>query len=178
MNTITAIMQPDDTALVTRAKAGASDALAELYQRHARALYTLALRMTAHPATAEDMVQEAFLRAARALPGFRGDAPVAAWLKRLVVNAVIDHWRKQRPQAVNAVIDALPALAVDPGASLDAVGLLRRLAPDARNVLLLHELEGYSHPEIAAMFGKTESWSKTLLARSIARLHTCLEEES
>lgn len=178
MNTITVTMELDDTALVARAKAGESEALAGLYQRHARTLYTLALRMTAHPATAEDMVQEAFLRAARALPGFRGDAPVAAWLKRLVANAVIDHMRKQRPQVAAEVIDTMAAVAIEPGTSLDAVGLLRRLAPDARSVVLLHEIEGYSHPEIAAMFGKTASWSKTLLARSIARLHTWLEEAS
>lgn len=178
MSTIAVTMDLYDAALVAQAKAGESDALAGLYRRHARALYTLALRMTANPATAEDMAQEAFLRAARALPGFRGDAPVGAWLKRLVANAVIDHLRKQRPEAAAELIDTMEAVAVPPGAALDAIGLLRRLAPDARSVVLLHEMEGYSHPEIAAMFGKTASWSKTVLARSIARLHAWLEEES
>lgn len=178
MNTIVLTMDPDDAVLVAQAKAGKSDALAGLYRRHARALYTLALRMTANPATAEDMVQEAFLRAAGALPGFRGDAPVGVWLKRLVANAVIDHLRKQRPEVAAESIDTMAAIAVSPGAAMDAIGLLRRLAPDARSVVLLHEMEGYSHPEIAAMFGKTASWSKTVLARSIARLHAWLEEQS
>jgi len=178
MDTNTTTMGPDDETLVALVKAGESDALAGLYRRHARALYTLALRMTANPATAEDMVQDAFLRAARALPGFRGDAPVGAWLKRLLVNAVIDYLRKQRPQASDETIAAMAAEPVNLGSALDAVGLLRRLTPRARSVVLLHELEGYSHPDIAAMFGKTASWSKTVLARSIARLHAWLQEES
>jgi RNA polymerase sigma-70 factor (ECF subfamily) len=154
MNTTALATDRSDDILVTRAQAGERDALAVLYGRHGRAVYSLALRLTANHASAEDVVQETFLRAAQGLATFRGDAPVAAWLKRLAANAV------------------------DLGAAMDAVGLLQRLAPAARSVLLLHEMEGYSHPEIAAMFGKTQSWSKSMLARTVARMHVWLQEET
>jgi RNA polymerase sigma-70 factor (ECF subfamily) len=178
MNTTALATDRSDDILVTRARAGERDALAALYGRHGRAVYSLALRLTANHASAEDVVQETFLRAAQGLATFRGDAPVAAWLKRLAANAAIDHLRKQRRMAADDEIEALAADAVDLGAAMDAVGLLQRLAPAARSVLLLHEMEGYSHPEIAVMFGKTQSWSKSMLARTVARMHVWLQEET
>jgi RNA polymerase sigma factor (sigma-70 family) len=168
-----------EDAWLAGARRGDVDALGALYRRHAAGAYALALRITGHADRAEDVVQDAFLRAFERLGSFRGDAPFGAWLRRLVVNIAIDRLRVERRQFGEAgQLDALVAPGQGPERPLDALGLLARLAPAARTVLLLHDLEGYSHGEIAVAFGHSESWSKSLLARARARLQQWLDEEN
>ena len=165
--------------LIERARRGEPDAFDRLYRQHARGAYTLALRVTGRPDQAEDVVQDAFLRAFEGLGRFRGDAPFAAWLKRLVVNAAIDRVRARRRQPGDDIaLDQIEAPDSSPDRPLDALGLLARLSLAARTVVVLHDLEGYSHGEIAASFGRSESWSKSLLSRARARLAIWLQEES
>lgn len=167
-------MAGSDEAKLAQARRDARDALAALYDQHGRAVYTLALRITANHAAAEDVLQDTFLRASQALASFRGEAPLASWLKRMAA----DYLRKQRRLGSDDQIEAMAGSNIDLGAAADALGLLQRLAPQARSVLLLHEMEGYSHLEIAALFGKSQSWSKSLLARTVARMHSWIEEQS
>lgn len=167
-----------ESAELTAARRGEPAALESLYRRHARMAYSLALRITGQPDRAEDAVQDAFLRAFERLDGFRGDAPFGAWLKRLVANAAIDRLRLERRQPESETpIEALVGSAVHPDRQLDALGLLARLSPEARSVIVLHDLEGYSHAEIAASFGFRESWSKSILSRARARLSQWLDAE-
>lgn len=164
--------------LLERARRGEPEAFDRLYRQHARAAYTLALRVTGRPDQAEDVVQDAFLKAFESIARFRGDAPFGAWLKRLVVNAAIDRVRAQRRRpGDDAALEHIEAADLAPDRSLDALGLLARLSHAARMVVVLHELEGFSHTEIAAGFGRSESWSKSLLARARARLADWLQEE-
>ncbi|MBB5015510.1 sigma-70 family RNA polymerase sigma factor [Rehaibacterium terrae] len=165
----------EEAALVARARQGDGDAFAALYRLHGRAIYALALRISGDPATAEDIVQDTFLKALQSLGGFRGDAPLRAWLKRMASNLAIDRLRAARP-TLN--LDDVQIDAAEPSTErrLDALGLLARLSPQARTVVWLHQMEGYSHPEIAALFGHTESWSKSILSRALARLRGWLEE--
>lgn len=168
-----------ESRLLAAARRGEAEALDGLYRSHARSAYSLALRITGQVDQAEDVVQEAFLRAFERLDGFRGDAPFRAWLKRLVVNASIDRLRAQRKLQLDEIdVDALAGAGLGPDRALDALGLLQRLTPTARSVMVLHDLEGYSHAEIAATFARTESWSKSLLSRSRARLQHWVNEES
>jgi RNA polymerase sigma-70 factor (ECF subfamily) len=168
-----------DSALLAAARRGEAAALDRLYRSHSRAAYSLALRITGQFDQAEDVVQEAFLKAFERLAGFRGDAPFQAWLRRLVVNAAIDRLRAQRRLQFDVVdVDELAAGSEGPEQPIDALGLLSRLSPAARSVMVLHDLEGYSHAEIAASFGHSESWSKSLLARARARLQRWLAEEA
>lgn len=167
----------DEADSLAAARRGDPAALTQLYRRHAAAAYSLALRITGQPDRAEDVVQDAFLRAFEGLRGFRGDAPFRAWLKRVVANIAIDRLRAERRLLSDP--DRLDALVADghgPERPLDALGLLARLAPAARTVLVLHDLEGYSHAEIAAACGHSESWSKSVLSRARTRLQTWLTE--
>jgi RNA polymerase sigma-70 factor, ECF subfamily len=160
-----------EQGVLDRARRGEQQALAELYRRHAGSAYTLALRITGRTDRAEDVVQDAFLRAFERLADFRGEAPFGAWLRRVVVNLAIDRLRGERRLDDDATtIERLAAPETDHARQLDALGLLQRLSAAARSVLVLHDLEGYSHADIAAAFGHSESWSKTVLSRTRARL--------
>jgi RNA polymerase sigma-70 factor, ECF subfamily len=167
-----------DEGLLGRARRGERQALEALYRRHCTAAYTLALRITGRPDRADDVVQEAFLRAFGRLDQFRGDAPFGAWLRRVVANLAIDRLRGERRAGDDAAaIERLAAPDIDPARQIDALGLLQRLPAAARTVLVLHDLEGYSHADIAQAFGHTESWSKTVLARARARIRAWQEPE-
>jgi len=167
-----------EQSLLASARRGDQDALAALYRRHSGAAYALALRITGHADRADDVVQDAFLRAFQRLDDFRGDAPFAAWMKRVVANIAIDRLRSERRWlADEACLEALVAPGDPVERPLDALGLLQRLGTAARSVVVLHDLEGYSHGEIAALFGHSESWSKSMLSRARARLLQWLNEE-
>jgi RNA polymerase sigma factor (sigma-70 family) len=171
-------VESSEQRLVASARRGEPDALDALYRRHAANAYSLALRITGQPDRAEDVVQDAFLRAFERLGGYRGEAPFGAWLKRVVANIAIDRLRSERRLTNDeGRIDVLvsPELAAE--VPLDALGLLQRLSVSARSVLVLHDLEGYSHLEIARLFGNSESWSKSLLSRARARLQEWAKEQ-
>lgn len=177
MTTPTGFAVEVDAITLARARRGDRDAFATLYDRYARAAYTLALRLTGKPDAAQDVVQEAFVKAMEKLGGFRGEAPFGAWLKRLVANAAIDRLRaeKRLVDGVDSLLDeVVPPSAED---QHEALGLLSRLSPTARSVLVLHALEGYSHTEMGELFGKSESYSKSILSRSVQKLRQVLEQE-
>lgn len=160
-----------DASVLARACRGDSAAFAAIYRGYAGAAFGLALRLLDRRALAEEVVHDAFLRAFEKIASYRGEAPFGAWLKRLVLNAAIDRLRAERRWVGEAEpVEALREPREDPGALLDVAGLLARLAPRARAVVWLHQMEGWSHPDIGARFGQSESWSKTVLSRSLARL--------
>ena len=162
-----------DPAVLGRARRGDRDAHKAIYLLYGRSCYNLALRVLGESAAAEDIVQDVFLRMMDALPGFRGEAPFGAWLKRMTANATIDAVRRDRrfngsddaARLEDSAVDATPA-----DVAVDAWSLLMSLDPRARAVVLLHELEGYTHKELAELFGQSESYSKSLLARALKRL--------
>lgn len=164
-----------DASVLARARQGDPAAFETVYRAYARAAFGLGLRLLGRAAAAEDVVHDAFLRAFEHIRSYRGEAPFGAWIKRLVLNAAIDRLRAERRWAGDAEpVELLADAREDPAPLLDAQGLLARLAPRARTVVWLHQMEGWSHPEIAAHFRQSESWSKSILARSLARLR---EEE-
>jgi RNA polymerase sigma factor (sigma-70 family) len=164
----------EEAALVRRARWGSESAFETLYHRHARTVHALAYRITGDAATAEDVTQETFLRLLRFLGGLRSDRPLRAWLKHVATNAAIDRLRRERSH----LEDDLPEEDVMAGAGdadaaivgVDAERLLLMLPPVARAVVWLHAAEGWSHAQLAERFGHGESWSKSLVSRSIAQL--------
>ncbi len=166
--------QDVDAMTLARAQRGDMAAFAGLYTRFGRACYGLALHLVGNAPQAEDVVQEVFLKLIETIGSFRGDAPFGAWLKRLTVNAAIDQLRRRKrfvdtdPEAMFAQMPAGDAL---PAPDIDASMLLRQLPPRARAVVVLHEIEGYTHAELGALFGQSESYSKSILARALQRLH-------
>ncbi|MDR3387810.1 MAG: sigma-70 family RNA polymerase sigma factor [Rudaea sp.] len=166
---------------LARAQRGDMQAFATLYQCFGRPCFNLALRMLGDRQQAEDLVQEVFLKMMDTVGSYRGDAPFGAWLKRLAANACIDQLRRQR-HGVEDDPEALFAHLTSDGPEaanmVDAWSLLGRLPPRARAVLVLHEFEGYTHSELAALFGQSESYSKSILARAIGRLNALVAASS
>jgi RNA polymerase sigma-70 factor (ECF subfamily) len=171
----TGFAQRVDAMTLARAQRGDMQAFAALYSCFGRPCFNLALRILGNRAQAEDLVQEVFLKLFGALGGYRGDAPFGSWLKRMSVNAIIDQLRSQRYEtdvdALEMRSDATPDSS-NPAAVVDAWSLLQQLPARVRAVLVLHEFEGYTHAELAALFGQSESYSKSILARGLKRLST------
>lgn len=162
-----------DTMTLERAKRGDSRAHAAIYVLYGRACFNLALRILGERAAAEDVVQDVFLRMIDTIRSFRGEAPFGAWLKRMTANATIDVVRRNRrfgSEDPEAVIESATAASADNEATVDAWALLMQLSPRARAIVLLHQVEGYTHKELADLFGQSESYSKSILARALKRL--------
>ena len=166
--------------LVRRAQAGDSDAFAALYRAHVGKVHALCLRLAGNAHDAADLTQDVFVRAWRALGDFRGEARVSTWLHRIAVNVVLEHRRRtaRRLRRVEPVddLDRLGAStpAPDAGLDLDLRAALERLPPGARAVFILHEVEGFTHEEIAEMGGVTTGTTKTQLHRARRLLREAL----
>ncbi len=166
-----------DELTLARAKRRDPVAFARIYERYARACFNLGLRMLGDAGRAEDLTQDVFIKVLERIGGFRGDAPFGAWLKRIVVHAAIDQIRGPHPmQNFSDFGDGdfpepeWPGRNPQPDVGPDLERLLMSLPTNARAVVVLHEIEGYSHEEIAQMFGMSPSFSKSLLSRSLKRL--------
>ena len=162
-----------DAITLERARRGDMDACAAIYRKFGTPCFNLALRILGDRAAAEDVVQEVFLKMMNTLPGFRGDAPFGVWLKRMTANATIDTLRAGQRFAdedPEALFASMASRNVDADLRVDAWTLLMRLPPRARAVLVLHELEGYTHKELSDLFGQSESYSKSILARALRKL--------
>ena len=170
-----------DTAeldLVRRARLGEERAIRQLYERHAPRVYALVRRLAGDDALAEDWAQEAWIRALHALPKFRGDARFSTWLHRIAVNSALHgkRWSDRRRGRETAVeIEA----AVDPGVDRSLLrdrieAALERLPLGMRHVLVLHDIEGYTHEEIGSMLGITAGTSKSQLFKARAKMRELL----
>ena len=163
----------DDLALVARFLRGRSeDAFRALYRAHTPALYALALRLTGGDrAEAEDLVQETWVRALTGLRTFRAQSALRSWLCGVLVNV-----RRGRIRADWRVVDVpdVEPIAMSPRHD-DAIDIERAIAalPEgARDVYVLHDVQGYTHREIAELLGIVEGTSKSQLnrARSLLRI--------
>lgn len=134
---------------------------AALYREHARRVSAWAARLTnyRHAADVEDMVQEVFLRAHRALGTFRGESEVTTWLYRITLNVVRMQMRKARSRSTCELDDEIPSPCPSPESNCEheeRVQLLREalesIPASQRHVLVLFELEGHSGEEIAKLF--------------------------
>lgn len=161
--------------LVRKARWGDRDAFEQLYRLHARAIHALALRLTGNRAAAEDITQDAFMKLLQFLGGIRNDTPLRPWLKRVTANLAIDRMRRERPQLTEPWDEQRPDTDAGPALHAETSDLLRRLPPLVRTVVWLHEMEGWSHPELARRFGRSQSWSKSILARGLTRLRADLQ---
>ncbi|TDK27432.1 sigma-70 family RNA polymerase sigma factor [Luteimonas aestuarii] len=161
---------PSQPHLLKLARQGNAGAFEQLYRLHAPAVFTLALRLTGNRAAAEDIVQDTFLRMFGFLTGLRTDTPLRPWLKRVAANLAIDRLRRERRYGDDERLGSMESAGTVHADSVEAEALLRRLSPLARTLLWLHEIEGWSHTELARRFGRSESWSKSILSRALARL--------
>ncbi len=170
-----------DDQVLARARAGDMQAHAELYRMFGGPVYTLARRITGRPEIAEELLQETFLDVMRSIGGFRNDAPFGFWLRRMTVNRCLMFLRSDRERR-NVPLEEDMAGSIgglDSALSrVDLATLLDRLSPVGRTVLWLHDVEGYTHREIADMLDRTPSFSKSQLVRSQARLRAMVAEQA
>jgi RNA polymerase sigma-70 factor (ECF subfamily) len=161
-----------DAALVSQAKSGDTRAFEALYRAHCGRVHALCLRMTRNTTEAEDLTQEAFVRAWRKLESFRGDSAFGTWLHRLTVNLVLTNRRNhtRRAERVTTTDDLAPFERVretpGPGLGMDIERAIAQLPEGARNVFVLHDVEGYRHHEIAGMLGIAVGTTKAQLHRA------------
>lgn len=167
-----------DELTLARAKRGEKQARAQIFRDFHQPAWSVAMRLCQCRDTAHDVTQEAFISAFRRLKQFRGDAPFWGWLRRVVINHAISHMRRA-PKATIVELHENHAHTDGQqeriGQSMDLEAALACLNEDDRTVVWLHDVEGYSHAEIAAVYGRTESFSKTRLSRARARLRTLID---
>jgi RNA polymerase sigma-70 factor (ECF subfamily) len=164
-------------ASLARARSGDLEAFNELYRRHVNRIYALCLRLSADPARAEEHTQETFVRAWRKLDSFRGEADFSAWLGRVAVNVVRTAWRSRgrREQRERPLAGAdAPAPAAPQGAALDLERAIVALPAGAREVFVLHDVEGYGHQEVADLLDVAPGTSKSQLHRARKLLREAL----
>jgi len=166
-----------DEVTLAGAKRGDLRACEKIYRRFQKPAYTVAIRICKHRELAQDVTQEAFINAFKRMHQFRGDSPFWGWLRRVVVNHAISALRKQPRHDAVEFEDHMGYIQGDHdrlGQSLDLEQALQQLSDEDRTVVWLHDVEGYKHREIAQLFGKTESFSKTRLNRARTRLRTLI----
>jgi RNA polymerase sigma-70 factor, ECF subfamily len=169
--------------LIAQARLGDEAACARLYDALAPAAYGLIRRLVGVRAVADDLFQETVMLVFEKLDAFRGEAPLGAWVRRIAVSRCLMYlrspWHRARLDlgARLAEADELdwPVTSAPSADALDVERALASLAPTARAVVWLFEVEGYSHREIAAAFGRTVSFSKSQLARAHRQLRERLE---
>jgi RNA polymerase sigma-70 factor, ECF subfamily len=156
------------------------DAFRVLYARHTPALYAMAMRMTGQPADAEDAVHETWLRAVEALGRFQWRSSLRTWLVSIPLNRLREVERQDRhvlPLWEELAADAPPAELprdVDP---LDLEAAIHTLPPGYRRVLVLHDVEGFTHEDIAVLLGISPGTSKSQLSHARRRLRRALSAE-
>jgi RNA polymerase sigma-70 factor (ECF subfamily) len=167
-------MPDEDHVLVGAAAQGDARAFEVLYRRHSRRVYAVVWRLCGgHAARAEDLVQEAFIRAWQALPGFRYQSAFSTWLHRLAVNTALMELRGraggQDLESDDAALEwqsSTDTAGVRTREQLDLERAVATLPERARAVLVLYDIEGWKHEEIAAELGMAVGSSKAHLHRA------------
>jgi RNA polymerase sigma-70 factor (ECF subfamily) len=173
-----------DPAIVKRAARGDARAHEIIYRAFATPVYGICLRFTRIPAHAEDLVQETFIEIMRSLPKFRGEAALGSWIRRIAVTKALMFLRSawtSRGQALDDDWDevtpgnaASHGISSHPDDAIDLDSALANLPAVSRAVVWLHDVEGFTHKEIATLMGRSESFSKSQLSRAYQRLRPML----
>lgn len=176
----------DEHQLLARARAGDREAFSVLAQRHQHQVFTLAMRLSGDHDLAADISQEALIRAWRGIGSFRGDARFSSWLYRITVNVAwtsLDRRKRKRHSPLDEVpqLAAVPTSLEDPELALETANLrgrlraaLLRLPQRSRVVVVLRDVYGWSHAQIADALNISVSASKVRLHRARKRLRVIL----
>ena len=162
--------------LVAPAQAGDEEALEALYRAFETPVYSLARRMLKRPEDAEDVVQETFLEVIRNIKQYRGEGHLWGWVRRIASTKALMRIRRDQIRATEPLDDEPGKPGMHVGANIDLERAFEQLSETSRAVVWLHDVEGYTHEEIAEQMGKSVSFSKSQLARAHARLRRMLDE--
>ena len=174
-----------DPGIIRRAANGDAKAHEIIYRAFSAPVYSICLRFTKVPAHAEDLVQETFIEIMRSIAKFRGEAALGSWIRRIAVTKSLmflrSAWTKRGQMLTDDWHEVTEGDALSHGISRhpdDAIDLdsaLANLSDVSRAVVWLHDVEGFTHKEIAGFMGKTESFSKSQLSRAYQRLRPMLD---
>ena len=170
---------PSDQLTIRRAIEGDERALRQLWSQHSPHIDSVVRRLAGDPDLAADIAQEVWIQIFRALPTYRGDSQFGTWAHRIAVNRTLNALRRTRRIAkVETEIEEDSAqVEHDAERSLVAASIeeaMQQLAPGARAVFVLHDVEGYTHEEIATELGITSGGSKSPLFKARAKLRRLL----
>jgi RNA polymerase sigma-70 factor (ECF subfamily) len=163
-------------SLIAEARAGSPDALSALYLKHGAALFRLAYRLVGAREDAEDVVHDVFVGLPEALGRYEERGSFVAWLKRVTARVALMRLRSGKRRREVTLDDA--AAQSEPGMGSERDGLeaaVNTLPDHLRAVLVLKEIEGYAHAEIAELLGISEGASRVRLTRALKRLRNELE---
>ena len=173
---------------VARAAAGDRRAFERLYRAHSDRVFSVCARMVADRALAEELTQDVFVRAWEKLSLFRGESAFSTWLHRLAVNVVLNARKtegrrrtrfestdenEERSGGASSSKMAAPITST-PGDMIDLEAAMAKLPKGARQIFVLHDVEGYKHEEIGEMLGITSGGSKAQLHRARLLLREAL----
>lgn len=181
-------MQSDDAAAVARAVAGEEDGFREIVDRHSRAVYQLAFRITGRAEDAEDVVQETFIKAFRQLGTFEARSSVGTWLHRIGANCAIDLVRRRRPLEVAEAPDQLDrrtgtgnGVGPSPTALVEASEIQRQiqvtmadLSPLERAAFVMRHFQDSSIADIAGALDMNTGAAKHAVFRAVRKMRGAL----
>jgi RNA polymerase sigma-70 factor (ECF subfamily) len=166
------VLAPTASLAVRRAQQGDVAAFEQLYRENLGRVYALCLRLSGDPGRAEELTQDVFVRAWEKIGSFQGKSAFSTWLHRLAVNVVLGERRSEKVRVGKVLVtDDLeayetPSRPHDPGIGIDLERAIAALPAGARTVLILHDVEGYKHEEIAEMQGTAVGTCKAQLHRA------------
>jgi RNA polymerase sigma-70 factor (ECF subfamily) len=167
-----------EAAFVDRARRGEVDAFERLYHLHAGRVYALCLRLAGEPVEARELMQDTFVHAWEALPRFRGASSFTTWLHRIAVNALLERRRRDRRRTARVSlvededdVERAPIAGgfvapTDVATAIDLERAIAALPPGVRRAFVLHEVEGYTHEEVAGMTGLATGTLRAQLHRA------------
>jgi RNA polymerase sigma-70 factor (ECF subfamily) len=173
-------VEEDVSDLVEQARSGDHGAFEALYRRHVGRVYALCLRIFADRSKAEDLTQQIFIRVWMKLGSFRGESSFGSWLFRVSMNVVLNELkseeaRERRTAPAEEASELVSAREVPSNLQLDLESAIAVLPRQARTIFILHEIEGFSHEEIAAALGVAIGTCKAQLSRARRLLREALE---
>ncbi len=171
------------TKLLAACKRGDQKAQMQVYQRYAKAMYQVAVRITGNTDDAEDVIQEAFIKAFDKLETFKAAATFGAWLKRIVINEALSYLRKQRKfeeiENQNLAIEPEPVIELnDKNIKIDALmEAINRLKDNYRVAINLYFIEGYNYEEMTQILNLSYANVRTLVSRAKHKLKQILKKD-
>jgi RNA polymerase sigma factor (sigma-70 family) len=176
--------RPDfDVGLIVAAQQGDDRAHAAIYSRYATRIFTLIYRLVPRRAQAEDLLHDTFVEVLRSIDSYSGQGSFEGWLRSIAVNKCLmqlrSPWHRSRAWIDDSLLrsselDEAPALDKSLSDQTELAAAMSVLTPVSRAVVWLHDVEGYTHAEIAKALGRTVSFSKSQLARAHERLREIL----
>jgi RNA polymerase sigma-70 factor (ECF subfamily) len=172
-------MPPTDQITIRRAINGDESALRAIWTQHAPRIDAVVRRLVGDPDQAADVAQEVWIQIFRALPGYRGDSQFSTWAHRIAVNRTLNALRSLKRISTSEVEIEEDSSIVDHDGDRSMLAqtideAVQKLSPGARQVFVLHDVEGYTHEEIATELGITSGGSKSQLFKARAKLRRLL----